>query len=147
MNFEIIEFIYLILPALLGYGTQFFCPIKKDAGENVKFKPPAVIFRIVWIILFLMLGISFMLSMKINKNKFLTLSLYICLILSLVVWLYLYGCKNNKKLASWILILSIGVSLSCFAISENKIKILLSPLIAWSIFALLMNTTEVQNTN
>jgi len=66
------------------------------------------------------------------------------LILSLALWLYFYGCRKNKIVSLWILIISFSLSLACFALGDLTIKLLLCPFIAWILFAILMNKTEVQ---
>ncbi len=144
MNYKLLDCIYLISPLMFTYLTQFLCPIDKTAGKTVKFRPPSWVFGIVWPILFIFLGISFMLNMRKN-NSVLTFTLYALLITSFSLWMYFYSCKNNKRIALWVLLFSFGLSLACFSVSYTTTKLLLSPLITWLLFALLMNKTEVQN--
>jgi len=144
MNLNLLDIVYIILPGLLCYGIQAICSVGKDAGGKVKFRPPAWFFSVIWPILFLLLGISLMLSMRRNTNKYLTFFIYTLLILSLVLWLFFYGCRKNKIVSLWILIISFSLSLSCFALGDVTIKLLLCPFIAWILFAILMNKTEVQ---
>ena len=144
MNLNLLDIVYIILPGLVCYGIQAICSVGKDAGGKVKFRPPSWFFGVIWPILFLLLGISLMLSMRKNTNKYLTLFIFSQLILSLALWLYFYGCRKNKIVSLWILIISFSLSLACFALGDLTIKLLLCPFIAWILFAILMNKTEVQ---
>ena len=55
------------------------------------------------------------------------------------------SCQKNKRAATWVLLLSIIAIFMCFSIGNYISKLLLCPLIGWLIFALLMNSTEVQS--
>lgn len=145
MKIHLTDLVYLLSPALVGYGMQSLCKLDKNAGKTVKFRPPSYVFGIAWPILFLLLGIAFMMSMRRkNTNKNITLVLYSMLILSLGLWIYSYGCKDNKINSLWILMISFTLALSCFTISEQETRLMLCPLIGWLLFAILMNKTEIQ---
>ena len=88
MNLNLLDVVYIILPGLVCYGIQAICSVGKDAGKNVKFRPPAWFFGVIWPILFLLLGISLMLSMRRNTYKYLTLFIYSQLVLCLSLWLF-----------------------------------------------------------
>ena len=144
MNYKLLDCIYLFSPLVFSYLTKFICPIDKNAGKLLKFRPPSWVFGVVWPILFIFLGISFMFNMRRN-NSLLTFSLYVLLIISFSLWMYFYNCKNNKRIALLVLLFSFGLSLGCFSVSYTTTKLLLCPLITWLLFAILMNKTEVQN--
>jgi len=144
MTITIIDIIYILLPSIIGYSTSFLCKMDKKAGDVVKFRPPPIVFGIVWPILFLLLGISFAIAMRNCNNKELCLFSYILVILSLALWIYMYSCKKSSKGSSWVLILALAFGLICFTQGNEISKILITPLIAWAIFAMIMNTTEVQ---
>ena len=136
-----VEYLFLILPLLAGYVSTLFCKVGKDAGINVKFRPPSWLFSVVWPILYILLGISWVQSSRINKKYSL---LYILLNIILISWVISYSCKKNKKLSVYILLLSIIVCLLCFSVGNITSKLCLSPLLGWLIFAMLMNIEEVQ---
>ena len=144
MNIKLQDIIYFLLPAIICYTVTVFCKIGKTAGSNVKFRPPPQVFGIIWPILFVLFGLSWAIAMRNCNNKILCFSTYMLVTISLALWIYIYGCKKSSKGAAWVLILSIAASLMCFAQGNNISKILLAPLIAWCVFAQLMNTTEVQ---
>lgn len=141
---KIEDIIYIILPSIICYSVTAFCKIGKDAGNKVKFRPPAEIFGIIWPILFILFGVSWAVAMNNSNNKILCFNLYMLLTISLALWIYIYGCKKSTKVASWILILSITLGLMSFTQGNEISKILIAPLIGWCIFAQLMNTTEVE---
>ena len=130
------KWFYILFPLVLCFALQFVTPLSK-AGSRVKFRPPAASFGIIWTILFLMLGYAW----SLNTDK----SLYYGITTALLaLWILVYGMSS--KLASWVLISVMASILSCIAVSNQKSKVLLSPLMAWAIFATIMNTTEVQLT-
>ena len=144
MNIKLQDIVYFLIPAIICYTVTAFCKIGKTAGGNVKFRPPPMVFGIIWPILFILFGLSWAIAMRNCENKILCFSTYMLVTISLALWIYIYGCKKSSKGAAWVLILSIAISLMCFAQGNNISKILLAPLIAWCVFAQLMNTTEVQ---
>lgn len=142
---KLIDLIYLLFPSLLNYMISLkFCKTGKDSGKLVKFRPPVFVFGIVWPILYVLLGISWVLAMRETSNQKTKFVLYILVSFSLAAWIFIYSCKNLKKHASWVLVLCITLILACIAIVNDKSKLLLTPLFGWVLFAMLMNTTEVQ---
>tara|TARA_Y100000389_G_scaffold203017_1_gene250119 strand:- start:31 stop:489 length:459 start_codon:yes stop_codon:yes gene_type:complete len=149
MRIKIVDIILVLLPALVGYGTQAFCNLGKSAGAGVKFRPPAWAFGLIWAILFILFGLSWAIALRsVSKEekykRILVLVLYGLTTLLLGIWIIVYGCMGNKKAASWVLILVIAAAVASFAQGCVISKTLISPLIAWALFALIMNTTEVQ---
>ena len=145
MNINIKDTVYFLLPTIICYSVTAFCKISKESGNNVKFRPPSQVFSIIWPILFVLFGLSWVIAMRNCENQVLCFSVYMLTTISLALWIYIYGCKKSNKSASWILILSISSGLMCFSQGNHISKVLIAPLIAWCIFAQLMNITEVQN--
>ena len=135
------EYIPIFVPSLLGYGTAMFFKIGNQAGENVSFRPPAIVFSIVWPILYILLGLSWYFSRQ--KKPLLSDIFYISLIIFLSMWIVVYS--NNKKNAIYILLLSIVFALLSYTVADLKGKLLITPLIVWLIFATILNIFEVQN--
>lgn len=135
------EYIPIFVPSLLGYGTAMFFKIGNQAGENVLFRPPAIVFSIVWPILYIMLGLSWYFSRQ--KNTLLSDIFYISLIIFLSLWIVVYS--KSKKNAIYILLLSIVFALLSYTVADLKGKLLITPLIVWLIFATILNIFEVQN--
>ena len=144
MQIQAIDIIYFLLPSLIGYGTGMFCVIGKNAGNKVKFRPPPYVFGLVWPILFMLFGLSWVIASKNSNNTTICVMTYATAALFLGLWTYVYGCLKMKKEACWVILLSLATLLAAFSQGSEASKILISPLIAWIIFALFMNTTEVQ---
>ena len=145
MKITWMDTLYFILPSVIGYGSSALCDIGKSAGDTVKFRPPAFVFGIVWPILFALFGLSWAIAMRNSKEIVLCATTYSIAAVSLGLWTYVYGCKNMKKQASWVILLSLAALLASYSQGTVTSKVCLSPLIAWILFAIIMNTTEVQN--
>lgn len=140
-------YIPIIIPGLFGFGAASFCNIESDSGEVVRFRPPSWVFSVMWPILYLLLGLSWYTakqSIK-RKNEQLIDVVYFLLVVLLCLWIFIYSCQGNKKEAILVLILCIAVLFMIFALAPLTSKLLICPLIAWIIFATIMNCFEVQD--
>ena len=97
MNNYFISILKLILPFTLGTVSANLFPIKK-AGENIPFRPEPYVFRIVWPILYILIGYSWFL----NDNNNIDI-LFLILNISLNSWLYFYNIRMDKNFAIYIL--------------------------------------------
>ena len=147
MTVTIRDVILVLLPAIVGYGTQIACDVGEKAGDSVLFRPPAWAFGVIWPILFFMFGLSWAVAARVGTNQILTMCMYGLTTLLLGVWIAVYGCAKNKKVAAWVLLLTIAAEIASFGQGNAISKALISPLVAWTLFALIMNTTEVQDDN
>ncbi len=152
-----IEFVYLLSPLVVGYGVALACPVGKNSGSSVFFRPPAQVFGLVWAILFPLFGLSWVAASRRvpgknrshqNFQKVMVPVAYTGAILSLGVWEYIYShhCGKDKKAGSWVILLAILFVLMAIQLGTPVSRVLACPMLAWLLFALLMNTTEVQNT-
>ena len=117
-----------------------FCNVKKESGEKVDFRPPPLAFEIIWPILFFLFGLSWVFARL--KQELATL-FYASATILLCIWIWAYSCENNKKAGVWVLIGLFANLLMCYSFGDIKSRVLLSPLMAWSLFATFLNTTEV----
>lgn len=144
MTITVRDIVLVLIPCIVGYGSQLLCGIGKDAGASVLFRPPAWAFGVIWPILFLLFGLSWAVAVREGTNTKLSYFTYGLTSVLLGVWILVYGCAQNKKAATWVLLLAVAASLASFGQGNEISKAMVAPLIAWIIFALLMNTTEVQ---
>lgn len=144
MTVTIQDVLLVLLPAVVCYGIQLGCSVGKNAGARVLFRPPAWAFGVIWPILFLLFGLSWAIAVRESANKKLAMSMYALTTILLGIWIAVYGCVKNKKGASWVLLLAVAAGLASFGQGNHVSKALIAPLIAWALFALIMNTTEVQ---
>ena len=136
-----IEILIILIPSILGYSLSALCPVSKNAGKSVPFRPPSYVFAIVWPILFLCLGISMMIAFRNNKKLF---WLYILTTILIVSWIVFYSCLKNKLIGSFVLILSVLLIGICIFFSGTLQRILMSLLILWCIFASVLNIYEIK---
>ena len=134
----------ILIPLVTGFATSAICPMTSNDGNDIKFRPPAWVFGIAWTLLYIMLGFSWYYAQK--EYKYYNY-LYILLNLLLCSWLVVYSCQNSAKNAVFVLLASIITALLCFTSDVRSSQMLIAPLIGWLIFALLMNTTIVQNSD
>jgi translocator protein len=139
---QITQYIPVIIPGLLGFISAMFCNVKKDSGVNVSFRPPAIVFSIVWPILYVLLGLSWFYSRK--DNRMLSDIFYILLTLSLCLWIFVYSCKNDKKAGVYVIVISIIFALLSYTVAPLNSKLMITPLIGWLFFATLLNAFEVK---
>ena len=130
----------LLLPLVSGFATAYFCSPGKKAGKAVGFRPPAWIFSVVWPVLYLLMGWSWI---QATKSDTLNHIPYAILQILLVAWLVVYGCAGNKEAGTWIIALSLLACGYCLILGNAGSRITLLPLVVWLGFALLMNAADV----
>lgn len=138
----------ILLPGIIGNIPIFFCPLGKDTGKDIKIRPPALVFSIVWPILYILLGISFWLSiMNVNENQIIYISRIICFLLLfilLALWIVFYSCMDNKFLGVYIIYLSILFCLIIYTLCDDIIsKLCIIPLFVWLLIAVNLNILDV----
>ena len=136
-NFTYIDYILLLLPLISGYALSSICGPSKTSGQSVKFRPEPWVFGVVWPILYLLLGFAW------TQSKQYSL-FYIILNILLNLWLIVYVCQKNKIGGIYIILLSLLSLVYIFISVKKQIKYYLVPLLIWLLFALLLNTFEVQ---
>jgi len=109
----------------------------KSAGLNVRFRPPGWAFGLIWTVLLLMFGRSWEIAEKEDDDTY-----YLPTTLALASWVLLY--KMSPLWASWVLIPVMALLLACYTTGTKESRLYLCPLIAWTLFATIMNTTNVQ---
>ena len=120
------------------------CKMNKNAGSVVKFRPPSYMFGIVWTILYILFGISWIITISKNKNKLLIDLLYSLVTILLTLWIVVYSCLKNKKGGVYVLFGTICSVILCMNISPLESRMMLSLLLTWLLLASLLNTFEVQ---
>tara|TARA_B110000037_G_scaffold218996_1_gene283202 strand:+ start:761 stop:1225 length:465 start_codon:yes stop_codon:yes gene_type:complete len=142
-KFNIIRFLFC---GLLSYLLLFIekCRTMGNSGKIVKFRPPGYIFGIVWPILYILFGLSWVISHKDIKSIWIDI-IYIISSLSIVSWIIFYSCLSLRKIGPFVILLSICFIIIIMNIVKLKGRLLLVPLLSWLLYALLMNTAEIQH--
>ncbi len=138
--------IKLFLSMFIGYLVSIKCKMNKDSGSTVRFRPPSFIFGIVWPILYLLIGFSWIQATdSISLNNYIDL-LFISLSLLLGLWIIVYACMENKLGSLYVMFVIILNLLFLMILIPTKSRLLLSPLCVWLAYATLILATEIQNT-
>lgn len=149
---KLIDIIILSVPLVTGFITSALFNVGKSAGASVKSRPPPIVFGIVWPILYLLIGLSWINSRNHNDSK-ITDIMYMILIFLLCLWIIVY--KYNKKAALYVLLLCLTSTLFIIVYNlrnhidykesnkTNNSALLLIPLSTWLLFAIMLNNTEV----
>ena len=123
-------------PLFFGYLGSYLCPMSSKIRSNrLVGRPPGFIFRIVWPILYLIIGYTWM---KENRKE-INIIYSINTLLSFL-WLFFFSCQKNPQNSLYILLLMIATSY--MMIYTNKTifnKVLLSLYTTWLHFALILN--------
>ena len=138
-------FISILIPVILGGVVGFLTSPSNDYKELIQpsFAPPAILFPIVWTILYALMGISSYIiyeSNDINKSK--ALLIYIIQLIVNLLWSVLFFTLNLYFLSFiWIVLLIILVIVMIKKFYDiSKISAYLQiPYLLWLIFAAILN--------
>ena len=141
---HVISLISVLLSALLGqYFTNYGLTFYKKWYDCIKasITPPAIVFPIVWTILYVIITIALARTI-ITKNTNLIIVFYINLLLN-ILWCYAYFYLKNP-LDSLIILFVILASIVYLIInSEQFVKYMLLPYLFWIMFAFFLNYMSI----
>lgn len=140
------NYIFLLMPQIFGAVSSLFCPIIRGVDSSSKAQPPGWVFGVVWPILYLFVGYTWMISRQYNSK--IADTLFILNMVCINLWIYLFNCKNNKVAALWTFVPSIATAIMCLMFVANVTNswwpaALLAPYISWLIFASQLNMNIV----
>ena len=145
INFK--KLILIILGTILVGGIFAMLTMGKSSyGDlNKPFDVPSIVFPIVWVILYILMGISiYIISEDKYKDKTKAYTLYIVQLIMNSLWtLFFFGFNWYTFSAIWIILLLIAVILmiiSFFKI-DKKAAYLQIPYVLWLLFALFLNVS------
>ena len=116
------------------------CPMSENKTV-LKQQPPSYVFKIVWPILYLLLGFSWN---NARSNVELEILHGLCTLL-LAMWIVIFSCMNNKKMGIYIIALSLATLVCCISMHNHKLsKIALIPLLAWLFVAFQLNWNIIE---
>jgi tryptophan-rich sensory protein len=126
------------------------CRMDGSSGANLKFRPPSAAFGIVWTILYLLFGLSWVIAScntNLLNNKYIVNVLYSLITILLTLWIVVYSCYNNKKGGIFVIATCIGVIILTMNIATVISRLMLTPLLTWLLLAIFLNIFEVQLSN
>lgn len=137
---NILSILIIFVPILLVTLPTIFIDTK-NYGKKISFRPPPIVFSIVWPILLLLLGISWYLIYNSYNNHINNIFLlFLVLTILLASWTIIFKYSKVFGLVNIILSIIITLYLILKIYNDNKISsLLLVPLIFWLIFASVLN--------
>lgn len=136
-----LNYVLYVAPLILGMLSGFASNLS-GAGSKIPARPPGVVFGIVWFMLYLLIGIAWVEARKVNQLE--SDILFLILTVALVIWPFMYNISSKVALYVLLVILLITIIVVGYSWITSKIAgYLISPLLAWIIFAMLLNFTEV----
>ena len=137
-------YLVFFIPALAVYIPTIIYPVDDSYGENIPFRPPGYVFAIVWPILLILLGISWVLSLKNKIDRTINI-LYILLVILLGSWSFFFTLNKIAGLIVIILSLSgtISITFQNIKLGKKLSGYLLIPLIGWLSFATILNIFSI----
>ena len=142
---DIITYVKAILvPVILGAIVGFITSGSMDFDMLIKpsFAPPAILFPIVWTILYILMGVSYgILKTKNLTDDKINRIYYLQLIVNLLWSIIFFTFKLRLLAYIWILLLIVLVIIMISRFYEkNKLSGLLQlPYLAWIVFASFLN--------
>lgn len=127
----------IITPLVCGIITSLMIDMDIGLINQPPLSPPAFLFPIVWTILYILIGVSYYLYRKNNKNSKTIIIYYLQLILN-IIWSFIFFTFKNYLLASiWIIILLVTIIILIFRyLKENDLSAyLIIPYMVWVFIA------------
>lgn len=140
MNRKIRNLFKIFLPLIIGSLVSLIIKDKIDYTNLIKppFAPPKILFPIIWSIIYLLLGISYYLICKKNKeSKEIRIVYYLKLIINAFWSIIFFYFKLRLLACIWIILLDIIVLYMLILFKkQNKISAYLNiPYFIWILFA------------
>ena len=122
-------------PLVSGYILSALCPIT-DEGKMLPQRPPSYVFGLVWLVLYILLGLSWLHS----RNDIETDVMHAILTGFLCLWIVVFSCLSLKKYGLYVLSCTVAIIVCCMCLHPHKLsKVALTPLLAWCSLAFHFN--------
>jgi translocator protein len=132
-----INHVRALLPGLIGFTISGICQFSQTEARIIDISPPGFVFGIVWPILYIIIGYAWLTE---YTNKYVD-SVFLINTLCSGMWLYLFNCRNNKRMSLYLLLVIIATSLMMIqTCSLLPNRLLLCCYTTWLLFAMLLNS-------
>lgn len=133
-----------MLPLIIGGIVGILTSGSMDYNDLVKpvLSPPEIVFPIAWTIIYLLIGISYMLLKEKGEVSKETKQLYFIQLLFNYLWTFIFFVFRLRLLSVlWIIILDVLVIVMTYQFyKQDKLSsILLIPYVLWLLFATYLN--------
>lgn len=137
------KFFYLFFPIISGTFIGFLLKnlINYNSLNKPLFYPPTIVFPIVWTLIYLLMGIAYLIYRKSNNNKDVIAIYYSQLFINLIWPIIFFWLKGYLFSIVWIILLIISVIILMKKLKiEKKISYyLFIPYLLWLFFATYLN--------
>lgn len=134
MNFKKLVGI-IIVTLVIGVGPSLFIDMGIDNLTKPALYPPAILFPIVWTILYVLMSISVFMATKKDNDPY---TIYFLQLLVNSSWTIIYFGLNFRLIGSIVIIILIGLVITMIYkfYKQNKLSALLQiPYLLWLFFA------------
>lgn len=143
-NQNVKKIFHAILPLIIGGIVGMITSGFMDYNDLIKptLSPPGIVFPIAWTIIYLLIGISYMLLKEKGEIPKETKQLYYTQLIFNYLWTFIFFVLRLRLLSVlWIIILDVLVIIMTYQFyKQNKISgILLVPYVLWLLFAMYLN--------
>jgi translocator protein len=133
------KYIQIFLPLILGFLVSLLT--KNDMYSNIikpVLNPPAIVFPIIWTILYLIMGYTYY---KVDKSKVINIFYYLQLFVNLIWTIIFFKFKLYTFAYIWLILLITLVTTLLINYYKHNKKIAYSniPYLLWLLFALYLN--------
>ena len=143
-NQNVKKIFHTILPLIIGGIVGIITSGYMNYNDLIKptLSPPGIVFPIAWTIIYLLIGISYMLLKEKGEISKETKQLYYAQLIFNYLWTFIFFVFKLRLLSVlWIIILDVLVIIMTYQFyKQNKLSgILLIPYVLWLLFATYLN--------
>ena len=134
----------ILIPLILGSIVGFIISGSMDYNSLIKptLSPPAILFPIVWTILYFLMGLSYAIITIYSDLDSDVKTIYYSQLIVNLIWPIIFFVMKNRLLALiWIILLLILITIMIVKFyKKNKVASLIQiPYLLWTIFAVYLN--------
>lgn len=146
-SWSVTDWTLLFVPLATGWTSALLFPTKSSAGSCVEARPPPPAFGIVWTILYMLIGWTWVRSRQFEQEDFVTDVLMALVVTVLFLWVMIYNFFRNPRAAMFLLLIINMLNFSTWSYVGNQDDLagtIFAPYVVWCLFALGLNAGELQ---
>ena len=142
-----LDWVLTALPAIVLFATNYICRIPPSTGDVLgSFRPPPYVFGAIWAGLSLLTGISWTLAVHGGGSVPGACVTYGLLLVALCAWIVASNGSQggaSKQVVAYLFLPVFTLGFMAFAQGSVGSRVLLSPLLAWLLYAFAMTTGDI----